>query len=184
MNIISFFRHQISMAFYDINHRTIGILLQYTINILPDLFVFIPLRVLILKLAGVKIDQSSGLVIRKNIFIEYPRNLILEEGVQININCYIGNNERVTIGKNSRLAAGVMILTVMHKGINFKGADIWTPVIIGEGVHIGAASIILPGTVIGNNTIIGPGSVVSGVLKEDAIYMGHPARYIGVRDDL
>ena len=184
MNIIRFFRFQLAMTFYDINHRTIGMLLQYFINFFPDLFVFIPLRILILKIAGVKINNLSGLVVRKNIFIEYPKNLILEEGVQINVNCYIGNNENVRIGKNSRLAAGVMILTVRHKGLNFKGPDIWSPVIIGDGVHIGAAAILMPGTIIGKNTIVGPGSVVSGTLKDDAIYMGNPARYIGARDDI
>lgn len=50
---------------------------------------------------------------------------------------------------------------------------------VGRNSFIGYGSILLPGTVVGDNTIIGAGSVVSGVIDEDSIYAGNPARRLG-----
>ena len=51
-------------------------------------------------------------------------------------------------------------------------------VIIEDGCFIGASSIILKGSHIGKNSIIGAGSVVSGVIPENEIWAGNPAKFI------
>jgi acetyltransferase-like isoleucine patch superfamily enzyme len=177
-------KNQFSMMKFDLSHRTIGIFIQYILILIPDLFSFVIIRLILLKLAGVQIKNFSNTVIRRGIFIEYPKNLIINEGVQININCYFGSNSKIEIGRYSRIAANVKILTTFHKGENFLGEDIFEPVSIGSGVHVGASAIIMPGTVVGDNVLISPGSVVSGYLSSGSIYVGNPARNIGKRDDL
>jgi acetyltransferase-like isoleucine patch superfamily enzyme len=49
---------------------------------------------------------------------------------------------------------------------------------IGDNVFIGMGSIIMPGSIIGNNVIIGAGSVIRGVIKNNSVYIGNPAKSI------
>ena len=49
---------------------------------------------------------------------------------------------------------------------------------IGENCFLGINSIILMGSKIGNNVIVGAGSVVHGVIPDDVVIGGNPARII------
>ena len=51
-------------------------------------------------------------------------------------------------------------------------------VIIEENVWIGEKSIVLKGSKIGKNSIIGAGSVVNGVVPENVVFAGNPAREV------
>ena len=57
------------------------------------------------------------------------------------------------------------------------------PVHIGEGVFVGARSIILKGVTIGAHSIIGAGSVVSCDIPAGCIACGNPARVIKKDDN-
>ncbi len=52
------------------------------------------------------------------------------------------------------------------------------PVVIGAGSWIGHGAIILPGSSIGRNVVVAAGSVVRGVVADNAIVGGSPARVI------
>ena len=52
------------------------------------------------------------------------------------------------------------------------------PIIIEEGVWIGAHSIILKGVRIGKRSVIGAGSVVTHNIPENEIWAGNPARFL------
>lgn len=52
------------------------------------------------------------------------------------------------------------------------------PVVIEDGVFIGAHSIILKGVTIGENSIVGAGSVVTKSIPAGEIWAGNPARQI------
>lgn len=54
---------------------------------------------------------------------------------------------------------------------------------IGNNVFIGMNSIILMGAHIGNNVIIGAGSVVSGVIPDNVVVAGNPAKVIRTLDE-
>ena len=54
---------------------------------------------------------------------------------------------------------------------------------IGDNVFIGINSLILMGTKIGNNVIVGGGSVVSGVIPDNVVIAGNPARIIRSLDE-
>ena len=49
---------------------------------------------------------------------------------------------------------------------------------IGEGVWIGANTVILPGVTIGSNVAIGANSVVTKDIPSNTVYGGVPARFI------
>ncbi len=53
------------------------------------------------------------------------------------------------------------------------------PVSIGANSFIGRGAILMPGTSIGENCIVGAGSVVRGVIPDNSIVLGNPAKVVG-----
>lgn len=52
------------------------------------------------------------------------------------------------------------------------------PVTIGRNSFVGAGAIVLPGSQIGENCIIGAGAVVKGLVEDNSIIVGNPAKNI------
>tara|TARA_B100001939_G_C16772370_1_gene543225 strand:- start:142 stop:609 length:468 start_codon:yes stop_codon:yes gene_type:complete len=126
-------------------------------NLLPTSW----LRVLLLRLCGVKIGH--GCYIGFNVIPDtnYP-SLI-----------YIGDN--VTISHNCVLIAHTQspsspILSRVYNSVNYIN--------IGHGAWIGMNSVLLPGCAVGSHTLVGAGSVVSGALDDSSVYVGNPCRKI------
>ncbi|TXC92367.1 acyltransferase [Metabacillus litoralis] len=111
--------------------------------------------------------------IRKNtsIRIDYHGELILKDNVFINDNCNINCVNKISIGKNTKIAPNVCINDHDH---NYKETSIdhliRGQVIIGDNVWIGSNVVILRDTVIGDNTVIGAGSVVKGKVPANSIF--------------
>ncbi|MEG0997406.1 MAG: acyltransferase [Clostridiales bacterium] len=87
------------------------------------------------------------------------------------------------IGEYCKITAGVIILT--HDYSRSVLRRVYGEIlgeakktIIGNNVFIGMNSIILMGTQIGNNVIIGAGSVVSGIVRDNVVIAGNPARIV------
>ena len=59
-----------------------------------------------------------------------------------------------------------------------KTAHYLRPISVGNGSFIGAGVSLLPGTNIGKNCIIGAGSVVKGIIPDNSIVIGNPAKVI------
>ena len=102
-------------------------------------------------------------------------------------NCAFTCADKIQIKDNVLLGSGCRIYdTDFHaldyeervKG-NFPGAPIKTaPVVIEEGVFVGAGSMILKGVTIGKHSIVGAGSVVTKCIPSGEIWGGNPARFI------
>jgi acetyltransferase-like isoleucine patch superfamily enzyme len=58
---------------------------------------------------------------------------------------------------------------------------IFTPVVIGSDVWIGARAVVLAGVTIGNGAVIAAGSVVNKDVNDYDIVAGVPARVLGNR---
>ena len=52
------------------------------------------------------------------------------------------------------------------------------PIIVEEGVFIGAESIIMPGVTIGSHAVVGAGSLVNKDIPAETVWAGVPARQI------
>lgn len=100
-------------------------------------------------------------------------------------NCAICSRERVEIGKNVMIGGGTQIFDndfhslALNNRLFQKEQDIPTkPVIIKDGVFIGARCIILKGVTIGYNSVIGAGSVLTKNVPDNEIWAGNPASLI------
>jgi acetyltransferase-like isoleucine patch superfamily enzyme len=112
-------------------------------------------------------------------------------GVEFGKNCIFNSKKfggepyMIKIGNNFYSSLEVQFLN--HDGsVNvirnlypqYKNIDYFSPIIIGNNVFLGYGVTVLPGTIIDNNVIVGAGSLVRGVLKENSVYAGVPAKYI------
>jgi acetyltransferase-like isoleucine patch superfamily enzyme len=91
---------------------------------------------------------------------------------------------RVIIGSNCMIASHVAIssLTHDHRHPRMWETMVAKPVTIGDGVWIGAHSVIMPGVTIGDGAVIGAGSVVTHDVPAGAIVRGVPARVEATRE--
>ena len=55
---------------------------------------------------------------------------------------------------------------------------IYGPIKVGNNTYFGVHCTILPGSTIGSNCVIGAGSVVRGVIPDNSVVMGNPAKVI------
>ncbi|MEH7493772.1 acyltransferase [Neobacillus niacini] len=121
-----------------------------------------------------KINIGKFVFIRKNasIRIDYEGVLNIGKNVFINDNCTINCVNRITIGKNTKIAPNVCINDHDH---NYKKNTtdhlIRGVVTIGSNVWIGSNVVILRDTHIGDNVVVAAGSVVKGIVPPNTIYI-------------
>jgi acetyltransferase-like isoleucine patch superfamily enzyme len=139
-------------------------------------------------LLDAKGERNRGITIGDGVFI--GRNSILSckdgdielaDGANIGFNCEIFSASRVTIGRQTLMAAYAYVI-----GGDHDFSDPTKPVIaqtrtsagvtIGAGAWIGAGAKILDGVAIGDGAVIGAGAVVRDDVPARAIAVGVPAR--------
>jgi acetyltransferase-like isoleucine patch superfamily enzyme len=87
----------------------------------------------------------------------------------------------IEIGNHVAISADTTFITHDASGWLFADhpeMDLFGTIRVGDNVYIGAGCTILPNTVIGSNCIIGTGSVVRGVIPDDSVVFGNPARVV------
>lgn len=137
------------------------------------------LKVIFLKLFGAKIGR--GIVIKPNVNIKYPWFLEVGNNVWIGEDAWIDNLTYVKMGNNVSISQGAYILTGNH---NYKKETfdlITDPVIIEDGVWIGAKAIVCPGVTLKTHSVITVGSVVTKDTEPYTIYQGIAAEPIRKR---
>ena len=134
----------------------------------------------ILKMFGAKI--AVNVMIKPKVNIKYPWFLTIEENAWIGEKVWIDNLTNVTIGANSCLSQGVMLLTGNH---NYKSPGFelrLAPIVLEAGVWIGAKSVVCPGGVCSSHAVLAVGSVATKNLDAYGIYGGNPAQFIRNRE--
>lgn len=102
-------------------------------------------------------------------FSVYKGSLVIGKRVEIAPNCaFYPYDHEMAPGKRIR-----------NQPLITKGG-VW----IGDDAWLGVGVIVLDGASVGNGAVIGAGSVVKGVIPDNAIACGVPARVIGERGDL
>jgi maltose O-acetyltransferase len=141
------------------------------------------LRTRILRLAGWRIGDGT-------FFAGVPKfsgsgrirsRLTIGSGGWINVGCTFELNDTITIGDRVAIAHEVMVLTSTHKiGTSHRraGVKVTSPVSIGDGVWLGARSVILPGVTVGDGAVVSTGAVVTKDVPPNSVVAGAPAMVV------
>lgn len=127
---------------------------------------------------------EPGAVIREQ--VEIGKNTVIMMGAVINIGAVIGEGTmidmgavlggRATVGKNCHVGAGAVLAGVIEPASA-------TPVIIEDGVLIGANAVVIEGVHVGKNAVVAAGAVVIEDVPENMVVAGCPARVIKAKDE-
>ncbi len=138
--------------------------------------------------ANCKISGRTSLVAGK--VFDAP-TLELGDRTSIGFGVVISVSQRVTLGRDVRLADGVFItdnpghpLDASRRRNNepVDAASV-KPVVLEDDVWLGTRVIVLPGVRIGAGTVVGAGSVVSRDLPPGVLAVGSPARPVRTLTD-
>lgn len=140
---------------------------------------FMCIKITLLRMFGAKIGK--GLVIKNNVIIKSPWNLIIGDNCWLGENCWIDNLDKVSIGNNVCISQGAMLLTGNHdytiSSMPYRNA----PIVIEDGAWIGAKTTVCPGVNVHKNAILTVGSIATKDMEENGIYQGNPAKKIRER---
>lgn len=161
----------------------IGFLLaDFCLKFIPA-FVGGRLRVKILRLAGLRIGKSSIIMGRPR-FIggdDFVKNFIIGPSAFINVDCFFDLAAPINIGEDVSIGPQAMFITGAHQlGDEDNRCGDLEPrsITIGDGVWLGARSIVLPGISIGRGAVVAAGAVVTKDVPANTMVAGVPARVI------
>jgi putative colanic acid biosynthesis acetyltransferase WcaF len=137
---------------------------------------FMGIKIFLLKLFGAKIGK--GLVIKNNVIIKFPWKLEIGDHCWIGENVWIDNLDVVKIGHNVCVSQGAMLLTGNHDYTVYNMPFRNSPIILMDGVWIGAKTVVCPGVIAEENSILTAGSVIVGKMLQNKIYQGNLAKMV------
>lgn len=121
---------------------------------------------------------GRNVVIYPPVVIAGPEAVDIGDDTSIAPFVHIWGGGRVMIGSRCMIGSHVAIssLTHDHGQEDMSQTMVTKPVIIKDGVWVGAHAVILPGVTLGQGAVIGAGSVVTRDVEAYAIVSGVPAR--------
>ncbi|WP_078391650.1 2,3,4,5-tetrahydropyridine-2,6-dicarboxylate N-acetyltransferase [Shouchella patagoniensis] len=138
----------------------------------------------LLDLKGIEARIEPGAIIRDQ--VEIGKGAVIMMGASINIGAVIGEGTmidmnavlggRATVGKNCHIGAGSVLAGVIEPPSA-------SPVIIEDGVVVGANAVILEGVRVGAGAVVAAGAIVTEDVPENTVVAGTPARVIKEIDE-
>ena len=166
--------------------RDLGPILEANADKIADLVVENDRRnsaIPLLDMKNINARIEPGAIIREQVPI--GDSAVIMMGAVINIGAVIGPGTmidmgailggRATVGKNCHIGAGAVLAGVIEPASA-------TPVIVEDGVLVGANAVVIEGVHVGKNAVVAAGAVVLEDVPENAVVAGCPARVIKQRD--
>ncbi|SEB11095.1 tetrahydrodipicolinate N-acetyltransferase [Thalassobacillus cyri] len=119
-----------------------------------------------------QVEIGDGCVIMMGSMINIGS--VVGEGTMIDMNVVLGG--RATVGKNCHIGAGAVLAGVIEPPSA-------SPVVIEDGVVIGANAVILEGVTVGEGSVVAAGSIVTEDVPPNTLVAGTPAKKIKDIDD-
>lgn len=140
---------------------------------------FFPLKCKLLSISGVNIQPTARLC--SSLRIVTSGRLAIGADTFIGHEVLIaGGDSSITVGNYCDIAPRVTIVSGGHEiagaGPRVAGPGNSKPIVIEDGVWIGAGSIILGGVRIGQHSVIGAGSVVIRDIPPYSVAVGSPCQ--------
>ncbi len=126
-----------------------------------------------LKVFGARIGK--GVVIKPVVNIKYPWKLSIGNNSWIGEGVWIDNLSDVMIGSNVTVSQGAVLLTGSHDHTKETFDFLSSPIILEDGVWIGAKAMVFGGVTCHTHSILGMNSVAEKNLNAYVIYKGNPA---------
>jgi len=129
---------------------------------------------------------GNNLQISKSVNILYPYNIIIGDNVYIGFSSWLNAQGNIVIDDEVMFGPFVSVATGNHtrkneNSLSYRfGEHIKKEVQFKKGCWIAANVTVLPGTVVGKGTILGAGCVANGILDDDSLYVGIPAKKKGI----
>ena len=134
----------------------------------------------VLKIFGAKIGKN--VIIKPNVNIKYPWKLQLGDHVWIGEGAWIDNLDSVIIGDHCCVSQGALLICGNHDYTKSTFDLVVKPIVLEDGVWIGAKSVVCPGVVAKTHAILTAGSTISKDMQAYSIYRGNPAEKVKSRD--
>ena len=138
----------------------------------------------LLDMKGIKARIEPGAIIREKVTI--GENAVIMMGAVINIGTVVGKGTmidmgavlggRAIVGERCHVGAGAVLAGVIEPASA-------TPVIVEDGVLIGANAVVIEGVHVGKNAVVAAGAVVIEDVPDNAVVAGSPARVIKMKDE-
>jgi putative colanic acid biosynthesis acetyltransferase WcaF len=148
----------------------------YWVNILffkNPLNVFGSLKLTLLRWFGARLGR--GVVVKPAVNIKFPWKLQVGDHSWIGEEVWIDNLSEVIIGANVTLSQGCLLLTGSHDAARESFDFVSHPIVLEDGVWIGAKAVVAGGCRCGTHSILGVNSVAESDLEPYTIYKGNPA---------
>jgi putative colanic acid biosynthesis acetyltransferase WcaF len=127
----------------------------------------------LLRFFGAKI--GAGVVIKPRVNVHFPWRLEVGAHSWIGEEVFILNFDPVRIGSQACVSQRVFLCTGNHDFCDEKFSFRCAPILIGDGVWIGASVFVGPGVEVGEDAVATAGSVVVKSIPAGMVCSGNPA---------